>query len=440
MTRSAAVLALAGALSVCGCAAEPDPSAPNVVMITIDTLRPDHLDLYGYDTETAPFLRSLGEAGVVFDNAFSTSSWTAPSTASMFTGSTRRATGHDGHPPRHRRLQEKVAAEGAATLVLNRLPGGAPRLPQLMRERGYATYGVATNINIGEEMGFDDGFDEFKRKNMASVEYVRDRLETWSDDILSDPPFFLYLHLNDVHAPYEGEAPWYVARDDEREDTVAAYDSEIRYVDGVLREIVDRFDPEREGLVVVLSDHGEEFWERGELGHLFSLHGEVSRIPLIVYGPALGVKVRRIDDNVSLVDVLPTLLDLVGAAVPEGLDGVSLASAIRSDAAPALPERALFGHRVDEYGSGRELWSAVRGDWKLIEEDGRRRLYDLSTDPEELRDVASQQAEVAADLAVGVRALREAAPTDAPNTVELEIDDERLRALESLGYVEEASP
>lgn len=413
-----------------------------MIVVTIDTLRADHLDLYGYPKDTAPFIRSLGEQSAVFTNAFSTSSWTAPATASLFTGRYPVFHGVTMGIHAHRRIAEQVEKEGKASIELNRIPDELALLPEVLGRAGYATFGVSTNLNVGHEIGFDRGFDRFKRKNMASAEYVRDRLRSWRDEILASEPWLLYLHLNDAHAPYEGRAPWYQKSRDERQDVVAAYDSEIRYVDGILAEILGDFDAEGSALVLLLSDHGEEFWERGELGHRLSLHGEVNRVVFAVHGPAVGVRPSRREENVSLVDVLPTLVELLGIEGPAETDGVSLARLVRGNdedgaVTETLRQRALIGHRVDETGSGRELWSAVRGAWKLIQEGPARQLYELSSDPGERLDRASEDPSIAKTLSDRVAALRSRASQVGDARVEISIDAGRLEALRKLGYVEE---
>ena len=146
-------------LAICGCAPGEPLQRPNVVVILLDTLRPDYLGFYGYEKEMAPFLAQLANESVVFERAFSTSSWTAPSTSSLFTSL---------YPPQHgvvegflmHQLLTKAREEKAMeTIALNRLPSGRPTLPELFKSMGYGTFGLATNVNIGQEMGFNRGFD-----------------------------------------------------------------------------------------------------------------------------------------------------------------------------------------------------------------------------------------------------------------------------------------
>jgi arylsulfatase A-like enzyme len=419
---------------------------PDLILVVIDTLRPDRLELYGHDRETAPFLARLGRESAVFENAISSSSWTAPSTASLFSGLYPSRHGIRMGIHAHKALMKEVEANGLASLPVDLLPEDVALLPELLRTRGYSSFGISTNLNVGKEMGFTRGFDRFERENMAPASFVEERLRDWKAEILSTRPFFLYLHLNDVHAPYDARPPWFRASGDARADTRAAYDSEIRYVDEMLQRVARDFDRDGDGVWVVLSDHGEEFWERGELGHLFSLHAEVNRIPLLIRAPVRGVEPRRIAQNVSLVDLLPTLLALAGPGPqPAALDGISLVPLMTGDGVPGGPQEAtgdrpLFAHRLHRLGTGQELWSVVQGRWKLIEGPRGSHLFDLATDPGEQNDVSALAPERVAGLAhlleqhrAGSRSSSHASPTGA----ELEIDAERLEELRRLGYAEE---
>lgn len=432
-------LCLLSVLILAGCATSAPPR-PNVIVIVIDTLRPDVLELYGAEGETAPYLARLGARSAVFLDAWSSSTWTAPATASLFTGQYPLRHGVTLGFHAHGRTVREVEAAGEAPITINQLPEDRPTLPSAFARLDYRTFGLASNVNIGSEIGFDRGFDRFLHLNHASARELEARLEEWETEMRAASPFLLYLHLNDVHAPYDPRSPWYAPQGEEREDLRAAYRSEVRYVDDVLERVVDRLDPDGEALILVASDHGEEFWEHGHGKHTHSLHYELGRILLVVHGPSLGVRPARLSDNVSIVDVLPTLLDLLQAPIPEDLDGISLAPLMRGGLAAArqrrqLAVRPLFAHRVSPIHDY-ELRGVVQGNWHLIDDGRNARLYDLERDTLERNDVAEANPRVEAALREAL-AGHTAQPGAAHGGLEVRLDRDDVEHLRALGYVDE---
>jgi len=441
---SAAVVVAVGLLLALACDSAVQGNAagrPNVVFVVLDTLRADHLEFYGYRDSTAPFLNRVAEQSAVFTRAFSSSSWTAPSTASLFTGL---------YPTRHgvtmgfkANLHREVERTGETTIQVGKLPASVTTLPEFMKRLGYRSYGVATNLNIGSAIGFDRGFDRFVSLSGEPAETVLKTLRSWKSEIEAEPPYFLYLHLNDVHKPYTQRAPWFEESGDSRADTVSAYDSEIHYVDGVLEKMLELFDfapgGDRGGILVIASDHGEEFWDHGGDGHRFSLHYEVNRIALMLSGPGIRPGVRS--ENVSGVDVLPTLLDLIGAPPPDLVDGRSLSPLLLSgsgeDALRAeLGSRPLLAHRAHRHSPDKELWAVVVGPWRLIVTPDGSQLYDLRSDIQEIRDLSGIETQQVAVLQAELDRFRAATPVERVETKVL-LDSEDLRALRALGYVED---
>lgn len=435
-------------LVACGAPETPPVRKPNVVLVVIDTLRPDHLGFGGYSRETAPFLAKLASEGTVFERAFSTSSWTAPSTASIFTGL---------YPPRHgvvqgffahfHGAQEETQAE-PQVLDLVGLPREYPTLPELFQRGGYRTFGLTTNINIGAELGFDRGFEHFERLDNVPAKRVLERLEEWKPELLAadDSPFLLYLHFNDVHSPYHPRQRWYVDSDDERERRMSAYDSEVSYLDSFLAQLAADYDLGPDTLFVVASDHGEEFLDHGAWFHGFSLHRELNQVLLLVHGPELGIPARRVPVNVSLVDVLPTLAELaqlgVEAEREAARNGRSLRPLLGDEqseerALEQLDQRPVYAHRMLKAPNGdAHTWAVMRGGWKLMERDGLRSLYDLRLDRGELRDVAAAHPELVTELGalLDEQIARGVDEYDAGTQVDL--DPELLGRLRSLGYAE----
>jgi len=313
---------------------QPRPARPHVVLISIDTLRADHMSLYGYRRETTPFLDQFAKHAFVFERAFSTAPWTAPAHASMFTGL---------YPEQHRTGRDDP---------YDPLPEDVDTLAGILRDAGYRTFGFTAGGVMAPESGLGRGFDRYDS-------YARTRLRSYFPAIFEEverhasEPIFLFVHTYDVHGPYiqprinrsfvaDAEDPrvsdeeWSRIRtpgphDYQRferfeglQDVVAAYDSGIRYVDG---EIELLFAPLRaagvldEALVIITSDHGEALYDRGlYIGHTITLHDELLHVPLVVrtVGQEMGERRHALTDS---TDLLPMILDELGLDRPPGLAG-----------------------------------------------------------------------------------------------------------------------
>lgn len=447
-----------------GCRADEAPSepqtdaGPNIVVVMLDTVRPDFLGFYGHQRETAPFLGKLARRSAVFRNAYSSSSWTAPAVASLFTSS---------YPIEHGIHQGFFAnahsrADGTTTQTVNRIPAETLSLPEILQEHGYKTFGATANINISEELGFSRGFDRFvalsrdpktrellKHKESASIEAVRAQIRAWEEEIFASDKYFLYVHVNDPHSPYLDHKPWLVPPDVDRDHARrwdrgkgwdrAKYKSEIGYVDLHLRELYETFGSS-ETLFVFVSDHGEAFGEHGGRGHgpPTGLWREVNQILLMVTAPSLGIVPGNHDVPVSIIDVLPTVLDLCCATVPERAGGVSLASVMQpgspaSDAARVLNERVVFAQTRGR-GGKQETIAAIQRDWKLLDREGTFQLYNMATDPYENDDQIDDHAELAAILRAQIEAYRQR--TTVTEEAEAVLDDTSREQLRRLGYID----
>lgn len=440
MSAARALLSLLLLLAV-GCAAEPRADDPSIVLVVVDTLRPDGLPFYGGEKPT-PFLSALAERSLVFEEVWSTSTWTAPATASIFTST---------HPERHgvetgMWAYHNLMQQGMEVRI-NRIRRSLETIPEFLSAHGYTTFGVSSNPNVSGPMGFRQGFDHFELFvyngiDNARADMVVDRALAWAPELRSSEPFFLYLHFMDPHEPYVRNEQWIDPHERPTEDPNAdraAYDSEIGFLDAQLGRLFRELDVLDEAIIVVTSDHGQEFREHGGLGHGFTLYSELTRVPLLLHLPGRSAPRGRVAGRASVLDVLPTLRGLLGAPVSPQDAGVAL---LREGRPVALPERDLFASRVLRAPDGKLLRkrSVARGDFKLIltGAEARAELYDLGVDPGEQRDLAAARPEVVGELRAAldrhVAALPDR-PAEAVRTYRP--SDAELDALRRLGYVEE---
>jgi choline-sulfatase len=399
---------------------------PNILLVTIDTLRWDRVGAYGYARAATPALDALAARGARFETAIAHVALTAPSHASMLTGLI---------PPRH-----GVRDNGAFVL-----PPNIPSLPTELARAGYDTAAFISGFPLDRRFGFSTGFamyDDLLPRGQAGasrayVERPADETTTrvlaWLDGH-SRPdreggrprPWFLWVHYFDPHAAYEPPAEFAARFAD------SPYDGEVAFVDaqlGRLFQHLDRLAVLPRTIALVTADHGESLGEHGEQTHGIFVYDATLRIPLIVAGPGIrsGTRPAVVARG---VDVMPTLLDLSGLVVASGLDGRSLKSAL---AGASMPDEPVY---IEGLVAERHLgWAPLHGirtaAWKLIDAP-RRELYDLSADAKELSNRIADRADRAEslqstlDLAMKARpAEHSAAKPDADATA-------RLRAL---GYL-----
>jgi len=416
------------------------PAPANLIVISVDTLRADHLGAYGYGRATSPHFDRLAGQGVQFMRAFSPTSWTLPGHASMLTGR---------NPLHH----------GAVTWK-SPIDEDVPLLAEILSAQGFRTLGVVNGTFVKPGYGFDRGMQSYEvhesQQSVAHQEAVLKALDAGGPE-----PFFYFLHYMRVHAPYrppdggnpflrpyEGEitsepealvARWKARGEEgpvvdatEREYLVDLYDGAILAMDGLLAQVLGRLDrPEFANTYVILtSDHGEEFMEHGFLWHSVSLFDEVLNVPLMIRGPGIPAGLR-IDATAGLIDIVPTALDLLGLDVPEGLDGRSLRETWASGAAP---ERTLLLRTNFPTGGGVRLGARTSTE-KLIlyPEDDRVEFYRLTSDPNEHTPMPPD--ENAEGLKRRLEETLEAGKGDG-----VRLSAEEVEQLRALGYLDLSAP
>jgi len=422
----------------------PPAERPNVLVYVVDTMRADHLGLYGYPRNVSPTIDQFGDGAIVFDHAIAQTSWTKPAVASIFTG--LRATAHGVNHRQHR------------------LASRFRTLAEVLSDASYRTVAFTTNAYFSADSGLRQGFDEFDLQP-ARADSVNQKIFDWLDRNSQEEPFFLYVHTIDPHAPYDppesyrrefapdvrdpaagsfehirglafGEIPRTPQTD---QDLVDLYDAEIAFADqqfGLLLENLRARGLYDEMLVVFASDHGEGFYEHGIQGHGWDLYRESIQVPLILKLPRTSSG-KRVPELAQQIDLLPTLLELVGIEVPNVLRGRSLVPLLSDGSLPDTDQVPVFSYM--DY-DGREGMSVIRGQWKLIEPlsagFGRsREFYHRFQDPEEQQDLASEYPVLAGHLATLIRQqLLEL--EQLPEVETMEFDDETRQQLKALGYLE----
>lgn len=413
----------------------------NVVFILVDTLRADRLGIYGYGRPTSPSIDELARSGVVFEKVVAQSSWTKTSMASIWTGT---------NPASHGILRYNQAIPERALLPA-----------EIFRQAGFRTAGIFRNGWVSPNFGFGQGFETYvrpvagrERKKILRAHPGTHKLRGTDEDLaqsavefldsFGDERFFLYLHFMDVHQYVFDEAASVFGT-----SYSDAYDQSINWTDRVVDHLVGQLEDRDlldRTLLVIASDHGEEFREHGSEGHARTLHREVVYVPLILVLPFRldpGVVVDRV---VSNVDVWPTILDLVGLPPLPNADGVSLVPYILAAAGQGpAPDgrRTLFSQLDRRWGrpnEGADPFVAVTEEnlrlMMRLEEPDSARLYDLAVDPLEARDLAAERPEVAAPLREAVSAYTGRAKSPwGVEPDEVELDAMRLDQLRALGYV-----
>src|SRR5713101_7402311 len=408
-------------------AASPSDDPPNVVLITIDTVRPDHLACYGYKLIETPHLDALAAAGVRFTNAYTPVPITLPAHSVMLTGTYPMRTGmHD--------------------FSGNRLNASQPTLATLLHERGYTTGAVLGSAVLDSRFGLNRGFDfyydhfDFSRldeKNIDAMirpgnEVVNHAL-SWLE-ANRRKPFLLWVHLYDAHHPYNPPSPY---REKYR---TPLYDGGIAFVDAQVGRLVASLKAKGiydRTLIVVAGDHGEGLGEHGEKTHGFFIYDTTLHVPLIFKLPAdAGKQKPVVSESANLADLLPTILDVLGAGKPKELQGRSLVEAMKGKTAGALVENYAETYLPRIHFN----WSELRGvrfrQYHFIDAP-RPELYDLSADPHELKNLYSGQRAIANELRKRLgQFITQFTPASGEKTAETTgLDPALMERLKSLGYV-----
>lgn len=393
-----------------------------IVVVTFDTTRATRLGCYGYERAETPNLDAFAAESVLFEHAVSPVPTTLPSHSTMFTGL---------YPQDH----------GVRYNLLFRLGPEALTLAEVLSAEGFATGGFPATFILDTRFGLNQGFetyadaprpdDDRTSHRTAIMRHASDGVDLALDWLSTQPEkAFVWLHFYDPHWPYTPPFP-YSSRFRDR-----PYDGELAYADSQFGRFLAalREDPMWDRTaVIVAGDHGEGLYEHDERFHATLVYEATQHVPLIVRSP--GVRAGRVSEPVGLVDLMPTVLDLVGVEAPPNLRGVSLAPALRGE----QPERRdlYFESHAGSLSYGWAQLSGLRyGRWKLIDSSDPE-LFDLEEDPAELRNLATLEPNRLQDLRAALETLAQPISDETPAVqVQDEIQDPETAAfLASLGYV-----
>ena len=443
-------------LIVAATAASADSARPrpNIIVITVDALRADHLGVYGYSRPTSPAIDAFAKEAVVVSDGISQAPYTKASMASFLTGL---------YPTTHKAFTTNVAiprlmANGVGKSALPSTDILSPQfltLPEALRNAGYETFAITSNPYLISDFGFAQGFEHFhfvtERGDFASARFVLAEAMKAVDG-RSKRPFFLWVHLMEPHSPYAPPEPYrsmfppltppqpidvsvipdWIRIGDSRDLNLykARYDGEIRAADAAIGIFFEELRRRRlwdRTLTVVTADHGESFMEHGVLEHNTWLYDELVHVPLIIRIP--GAAPRRAHTQMQLVDLYPTLARVAGAKVPNGLHG-------RDRLLDLQGRAAQKSYAYSEVVGSR--FSIRTPDWKYISSlQGGRQLFDLKVDPREQNNLARQQPERVRQLervlqrvvAMAVKSGQSVRGQSSP------VAPEVLERLRSLGYL-----
>jgi arylsulfatase A-like enzyme len=411
-------VAAIAAICLCLCCAQDKPHL-NLVLIGVDTLRPDHLGCYGYDRDTSPNIDDLAARGVLFEDVVAPSSWTLPSFATVFTSL---------YPTQHGASNERAA-----------LRANVPTLASILGANGYATGAIVNAPFLKGTYGVNRGFDFYfmtPPEGRVADGTTRDALE-WIDDN-EDGPFFMFVHYFDPHLPYGPPPPFDTMFDptysgpikspynppglnlyrtqnfDQMESLSDAdwdrirslYDGEIAFTDEAIGRLMAGLRERgltENTLIVFLADHGEEFFEHHGFEHGHTLYDELIRVPLVFSLPGALPENQRVPRQVRLVDVMPTILDVLGISPWTQVEGTCILPLMTGQgeqthtAGQLLPPEAAFSEAILYTGEKKSLSMYP---WKIIYnmQEDKIACFNLAGDPGETTDLSSESPDVLAPM------------------------------------------
>jgi arylsulfatase A-like enzyme/Tfp pilus assembly protein PilF len=428
LSRWFILLLVAGLLVTVSAAGSAVKRVPNVVVVTIDTLRADHLGCYGYKQIRTPNIDALAADGARFERAYTAVPVTLPSHTAIFTGTYPMLSGmHD--------------------FAANKLNPAQPTLASILKEHGYATAAVIGSAVLDSRFGLNRGFDfyydhfDFSRLEEANLDEMERPGNVVADLALdwlgknSQKKFFLWMHLYDPHFPYRPPEPY------SHEYATQPYDGEIAFADeqvGRLLHFLKEKGLYQNTLIVLSGDHGESLGEHGEKTHGFFIYNATMHVPLIIRLPGRLPGKRAaltLPDPVSLIDVMPTILAALGFETPAQVQGRSLLPSLQGKPGEGDSDRSLYGETFLPrlHFNWSELRGAENAKYHFIDAP-RPELYDLTNDPGETRNLLSEKKAVAEEMRAKLAGLIREYSAGKEMAEKTGLDPALMERLKSLGY------
>lgn len=442
---------------------QPVDRPPNVIFIVIDTLRRDHVGCYNYERPTTPELDKIAGEGVRCDQAIAASSWTLPSVMSIFTSL----------PPSLHKLVDSAY----------RLPATFTTLASEFKKAGYQTAGITSNPITSSRFGFGRGFEFYdditviyrvddlflgavdpRQSRPSGFNPASDRVNQlalkWFDKRIRDKPLFLFLLYLDPHDDYTPPPPYdrqftdsgYIGKcsrmgarhlvvpnlsPEDKRQIIGLYDGEIRFTDDYIGRIMERLKASGvcdNAITVVVADHGEEFWDHGGMFHGHSLYEELVRVPLIIRYPGRIPAGKVIKEQVSQLDIMPTILDMAGLPIPAQCQGRSLRPVLTGQSEISKGRPAY----METFCAGKNLRGIRTPSQKIVEQlhDNRTLMFDLVGDPLEQHNLfGTARAREFLELNTQFGAWKQAVAMHTNATAEqAELPPHLLRQLQTMGY------
>ena len=422
---------------------------PNIILISIDALRADHLSCYGYHRNTSPNIDRLAGQGVLFKNAFSQATWTLPSHASIFLSQ---------YVWRHKVDHYK-----------KRLGNSVATLAEILKDRNYATAAFTGGAGVSSRYGFNRGFEIYRdgapgnNKHYGIASYI-DKLSGWLESV-RNKKFFLFIHTYDVHSPYnpplpyfdlytkgrcegkhlrmsKGIMPWKLdvskLTPEEINYIMAVYDGAINYVDDQLGKIFDKLDQldiDDNTIIIFTADHGEAFKEHGKLQHSGKPHIELVHVPLIMKGPGIP-RNRTYENGVQHIDIVPTILEILNIRQRKEMQGRSLLVLMKNCEIKEDFKTYSFG-RARKKPQIRFSMSLRTKEWTYImNQDGPDELYNRIDDPKEQKNLIKKRPIIGQRLKKELADFIALTSETKPQVAEkVDIDEKLKEQLKSLGYL-----
>jgi arylsulfatase A-like enzyme/Flp pilus assembly protein TadD len=415
------LVVLTGAVFLAACASKAPQEITHVVLISIDTCRADHLGSYGYTAGTTPHIDELAQESVLFENVLSPVPITLPAHSSLMTGTI----------PLHHGVRDNGTY---------RLHDSAVTLAEVLKDNGFQTAGVIGGFVLSSHFGLDQGFDVFDDDfedverdltiERRGEEISRAAVE-WLDEH-RDGKQFLFLHYFDPHVSYRPPEPF------RTRFAESPYDGELAYTDWSIGKVIEKLESlgvYDSSLVVITADHGEALGEHGERTHAYFVYQSTVRVPLLIKRPG-SHEARRIAEAASLIDVMPTILDVLRIPPPGGIQGRSLTAHFSGPDVKEPNRYHYFESLLATKYDCSPLIGVSDGRWKLIE-TLKPELYDLTRDPEETRNRIHDEPDEARRLRAQLEEVLKTENRKPGAEPAVSLDESTRRRLRALGYLSE---